>query len=241
MVDLSVQEVYRLTAYNHKYIEVPDLSDDRAAFILTSGYSSGGPSPITDATWVRTSISGVVRPSAALLHRGLTTPKAGTSSIDMYFTGLHAGLVAIFDGVTEGSISDWSTSKRVTTVDFPPVTVKPGDYTAGLVLSTGSNPITAAEGSTVLINQVRLEAVNNLYASLILTDEPWQTSGTVYPKRLTFSPWTASEASYLSMVLTPSGPEGISFQIMHDGQLIPATPNLWSGGQLTPVGLNLPE
>lgn len=34
---------------------------------------------------------------------------------------------------------------------------------------------------------------------------------------------------------------GISFQIMHNGQLIPATPNLWSGGQLTPVGLNLPE
>ena len=32
-----------------------------------------------------------------------------------------------------------------------------------------------------------------------------------------------------------------AFQIKVNGQLIPATPNLWSGGQLTPVGLNLPE
>lgn len=43
----------------------------------------------------------------------------------------------------------------------------------------------------------------------------------------------------ISILLAEGSP--ISFQIMHNGQLIPATPNLWSGGQLTPVGLNLPE
>lgn len=34
---------------------------------------------------------------------------------------------------------------------------------------------------------------------------------------------------------------GTQFQIKHNGALIPATPNLWSGGQLTPVALNRPE
>lgn len=43
---------------------------------------------------------------------------------------------------------------------------------------------------------------------------------------------------YIRLVTTKPG---LPFRIKVDGQLIPATPNLWSGGQLTPVGLNLPE
>lgn len=46
---------------------------------------------------------------------------------------------------------------------------------------------------------------------------------------------------FADVTLFLSEMKGLDFQIMHNGQLIPATPNLWSGGQLTRVGLNLPE
>lgn len=84
--------------------------------------------------------------------------------------------------------------------------------------------------------------------------EIWNLSGRYYPftlgyevidapKRVTLHGTVRPDLvrHYWYFVVTLRAKAGTKFQIMHNGALTPATPNLWSGGQLTPVALNLPE
>lgn len=243
MVEFNVHTAFRQSAYNRREILVPDLSDDLAAiYMQTSTSSSTGTPPTVDGTWADGGTSGYRQePAVRMIHRGFTTTKVGESIVDAYSSVPNAGMVGLFSGVASGQFSSWKYSSRVYSASFNPVDVQAGDYTLGIILKNNLNPVHTDADHVVLIENHMFDSIARAYMSIVLRKEPWGQAGSVTPAVLHYSPWHAEKSMAISLAVTPSGPGGISFQIMHNSQLIPATPNLWSGGQLTPVALNLPE
>lgn len=245
MVDVENIETFETSSYGTVPVAFPDLSPSKAKIFFEVNSSFIRSAPVNVATDRDAAIRGM---NTQRFHKGLTTPKSQSETLNIVSSGIRAaGLDILLKGVESGTLGA-TTNNGGTTLTYAPfgnVSLKAGDTSMGVVLVYNRTPTvySVPSGYTLKSSATLTYGSNTVWYALIQRDNPVTQAGSYPGAALNFAVYPNAIGNQLCYTfgLTPAGPEGVSFQIMHNGQLIPATPNLWSGGQLTPVGLNLPE
>lgn len=241
MAQISLGPLFGKGQNQNYAVTLPTLSPTEGLFGLVMS-ATGAPSPSTDSTVVEEQYTnpGTTRVASRMLHKGFTTQHHGTSVVDFGYVSVpYAFQTFLVSGMSSGYItpSVYGVGNSYTS-PYPNVDVQPGDFTAVLCITEDEVRVSPPSGYTEIANKSDTQYKTDW--SLVVKDEPWTFAGNVAPVEL--GRFTRNRSHmYHSIVMRPSGPEGISFQIMHNGQLIPATPQRWNGSSLEPVNLNLPK